>query len=391
MESSRTALSGDLEFLNLGDVLQLLGTNGSTGILRLRSDYAKDSAFIYLAHGDPINASSGLLTGLEAVYSLFGWTQGHFEFTPEDISSENVIQKSRMEIILDGLRKVDDGIIKKLGPESSVDVSSESSEHDKLVPTVKGPFVDYSCVVDREERLDGEIIVEEGKYGNWVFVILEGAADILKDTPKGPLRILRLGQGAFVGSISSLLRHGEARSASGKAVGKVQLGVLDSQELYDDAARMSSEFRALALSLDKRLRQVTATAVGSYLKRTHSKELTKYKDPIVSQGKIEQRIFTINRGEATVVQNSNGSQLRLANLGKGDIFGYIPFLHMEHEPYSAAVYASKDLEVSMSDPERLAKEYRGLPPTLRNMLDHVATCISLTSRAIYDGQFSHPK
>ena len=105
------ALHGDIEFLNLGDIIQLLGGNGSSGILRIMSPYAPEPGIIYFDNGNPINASSGTLTGLEALYSLFGWTDGEFEFTETTVKHERIITKGRMGIILDGLKLLDDGQI----------------------------------------------------------------------------------------------------------------------------------------------------------------------------------------------------------------------------------------------------------------------------------------
>ncbi|MBW2514350.1 MAG: DUF4388 domain-containing protein, partial [Deltaproteobacteria bacterium] len=111
-------LKGNIKFLNLGDLMQLLGGNGSSGILRILSTYAPEPGIIYFDNGNPINASCGMLSGLDALYSLFGWTDGEFEFTTTAVTSERVITKGRMGIILDGLKMLDEGKIERLGPVS---------------------------------------------------------------------------------------------------------------------------------------------------------------------------------------------------------------------------------------------------------------------------------
>ena len=63
-------LAGNLDFLSLGDILQLLGSNSSTGILRVRSKYAQEPGFIYFINGNPVNALAGPLNGLDAVSAL---------------------------------------------------------------------------------------------------------------------------------------------------------------------------------------------------------------------------------------------------------------------------------------------------------------------------------
>ncbi|MBE9594706.1 MAG: DUF4388 domain-containing protein, partial [Proteobacteria bacterium] len=155
---NNVVLAGSLDFLNLGEVLQLLGSNGSTGILCITSKYARSPGLIYLLNGNPVNASADSLSGLEAVYSLFGWIEGDFEFTRDQVKTEKVIKKSRMEIILDSLSMLDDGVIKKLGPVTFEKISDVPGKTATL-PIIKGPLVDYIYVVDEEEFTDGQEIV----------------------------------------------------------------------------------------------------------------------------------------------------------------------------------------------------------------------------------------
>ena len=76
--TSSVAFAGNLNFLNLGELLQLLGTSGGSGSLRIISKYAKDPGVVYVEKGNPINATIGDLNGLDAIYSFFGWIEGQF-------------------------------------------------------------------------------------------------------------------------------------------------------------------------------------------------------------------------------------------------------------------------------------------------------------------------
>ena len=378
---NNVVLAGSLDFLNLGEVLQLLGSNGSTGILRITSKYARSHGLIYLLNGNPVNASADSLSGLEAVYSLFGWTEGDFEFTRDQVKTEKVIKKSRMEIILDSLSMLDDGVIKKLGPVTFEKISDVPGKTATL-PIIKGPLVDYAYVVDEEEFTDGQEIVREGKHGNWIWVILEGIVEIIKETAHGPVAILRIGEGAFIGfigSIGSFLMGGGVRSAMAVANGNVQLGVLDSQRLSIDFSCLSHEFRGLVLTLDKRLKQVTERAVGINIDRDRIDELIKDNKPIIKQGEAEDKIYIISEGEAWVIRYTDNNHVILANLCKGDVFGYVPFFDTGHEPFSASVYGSKDLKVRTVNPEDLQNEYNHLSSTFKNIVENVATCISVTT------------
>lgn len=373
-------LAGNLNFLSLGDIMQLLGSNASTGVLRITSKFAQDLGLIYFFNGNPVNASVGSLTGLDAVNSLFGWLDGEFEFIEEKVTGINIIKKSRMQIILDCLRMLDDGQIEQLGPVTFKKKSSHPSDEISNLPIIRGPLVDYTYVVDEEVVHAGNKIVVEGKHGGWLWVILEGTAEIVRETPGGPMKLLRISEGAFIGSIASfLLLEETARSVGIVAVDDVLLGVLDSRNLSVAFLRMSNQFRNLAISLDRRLKQVTNMAVDIHLNNINVEKFIKGKDHVFTQGENVERLFTITEGEAHIVRDTENGYVPLANLYPGDFFGHIPFLDIGQEPYSASVFGSKDLKISEIDSDIFEKEYNQLLPTFKNFIEHLASCISATS------------
>jgi CRP-like cAMP-binding protein len=373
-------LAGNLNFLSLGDILQLLGSNASTGVLRITSRYAQDLGLIYFHKGNPVNASVGSLAGLDAVNSLFGWLDGEFEFIEKKVDGENIIKKSRMQIILDCLRMLDDGQIEQLGPVTFTKKLSHPSDSLSNRPMIRGPLVDYTYVVDEEEVRAGNKIVGEGKHGGWLWVILEGTAEIIRETPQGPLKLLRIGEGAFIGSIASfLLLEGSVRSAAITAINNVLLGVLDLRRLSADFLRMSNQFRSLLISLDKRLKQSTNMAVDIKLENIQVEEFINGKAQVFTQGENVENLFTITEGEAHIVRKTQNGYVPLANLYQGDFFGHLPFLDIGQEPYSASVFGSKDLKISEMDPNILEQEYNQLSSTFKNFIEHLANCILVTS------------
>lgn len=378
-------LAGNLDFLSLGDILQLLGSNGSTGTLRIKSKYVENPGLIYMVDGNPVNASNGSLTGLEALNSLFGWLEGEFEFSKGAFTEEQVIKKSRMEIILDGLRMLDDGKVEKIGPVFIPETPDGKSKEEAL-PFIRGPLVDYSYVVDEEAFSDGDKITQEGRHGDWVWVVLEGIIEVVKETPLGQLSLLRLGAGAFVGSVASSLMGGNARSATVLAVGNVQVGVLDSQRLFTEYSATSEVFRGIILSLDKRLKQITQRAVATYTKRDLIEEFIQNRTPFIKQGDNDERIFVISQGQASIVRDTDYGNVLLANLKEGDFVGRIPFLNIGHEPHSASVLVSEDFEVTALDPDHLEGEHEKLSPTLKNIVEHLTICISVTTKITCDFQ-----
>lgn len=384
--SDTALLAGDLRFVTLSDLFQILGGNHNTGILHITSQYAPNPGLIYFVNGNPVNAMCGPLVGIDAIYAFFGWTEGRFEFHQQSVQVEHVVKSGRMEIILDGLRMLDEGTIKKVGPPFPTKVSAVQSSGLKdaegyALPIIKGPLVNYMYVIDEEEFRDGERIVAEGAHGNWIWVILEGVVEITKQTSNGPMTIVRLGEGATIGTITSLSWRGHVRSATATAVGNVQLGVLDSERLAEEYASLSSEFRELLLSLDSRLMKITNTLADLYMKKTKPPdELIDDKEVIIEEGCSREEVFTITEGEAYMIRRTQQGCLSLLTLKKGDVFGCVPFMDMGREFRCASIVASKDLKVDRFDMDRLKREYDRLSPAFRGIIEHTASCVSLTTR-----------
>lgn len=377
--SGSVVFAGKLSFLNLGELLQLLGTTSGSGVVQISSEFASQPGIIYIDKGNPINAANGAKTGIDALFSLFGWKDGQFEFIQDKVTCKKVINKSRMEIILDGLRLLDEGKVQILGPPDGGTQPAVPVEKSDALPLIKGPLVDYSYVVDEEGFYDGDEIVQEGNHGNWIWVILEGVAEIVKETPKGKLKILRIGDGAFLGSVASLLKGDNVRSATVNAKGNVQLGMLDAQLMTSELANCSQEYREFVRGLDERLKRVTAMAVEIYNERQGLAEHMQGKKTLIKQGRDENRLFLIRSGDACVVRQTEMGLVPISHLKKGDFFGHIPFLDLGQEPQSASVLASKNLKLSALDPIALQGEHEKLSSTLQNIIAHLATCISVTT------------
>jgi len=377
--SGDVAFAGNLSFLNLGELLQLLGTTGSSGTVSIHNAHAVQPGVIYIDKGNPINAANGSKTGLDALFALFGWLDGQFEFVQEEVTCEKAITKSRMEIILDGMRLLDEGQVEVLGPAAAGSKPTGTAAKSGALPLIKGPLVDYSYVVDEESFYAGDEIVQEGNHGNWIWVILEGIAEISKETPKGTLNILRIGDGAFLGSVASLLNADNVRDATVTAVGNIQLGMLDAQLMTSELAGMSPDYREFVRALDIRLKQITRMAIDIYSEDKKVIEIIEGKKPLVKQGQTEERLFRITSGDAIVARETTSGIVPLAHLQKGDIFGRVSFLDMGNEPQAASVFAAPNLKLAALDPTQLQKEHEMLSSTLQNILAHLAASISVTT------------
>ena len=374
--------SGNLRFLGIPDLLQLIATTNSTGILGLTNTYALGPASVTFLRGNPIHANYASLTGLEALYALFGWTTGQFEFRQEKIGNERTIHRGQMEIVLDGLRMLDEGIIKRVGPGSEEKDQSGRTGSLSRLPLIKKPITHYAFLVEEEEFSKGTTIIEEGEFGNWIWIVLHGTAEMSKKTIAGPTKILRGGQGAFLGNISSMMAMGRRRIATFTATETIRLGVLDLEPLYAEYSGLSDEFRSLLLSLDNRFREITErlSEIHSGIHMSQKTFFNSKEKP--GSGKRIETPFLILKGQAAIVEDMKSQPFPLINLVPDDFFGPLSFLEMGHEPFSASVYFSDDLKATPLDPEALQSEYDQLSDTLKNMIEFSLNCISIATMAV---------
>ncbi|MBN1627919.1 MAG: cyclic nucleotide-binding domain-containing protein [Deltaproteobacteria bacterium] len=376
--------SGSLRFVSLADVFQLLGGNNCTGTLNLRSQFTEYPGVIYFVNGNPINASYGDLKGIEAVYSLFGWTDGSYEFYEETLTGiDRVINQSRMEVVLDALRMLDDGEVKKLGPPVSEQKEIKKKRSEKeFLHAIKGPLVDYIYVIREEFYQDGAPIVREGKYGKWLWVVYEGTVRVTKETKRGQLTLARLGEGCFIGTIRALLFGEYERNATVTADGNVRLCILDAEPLYHEYSLLSEDFRKVLLSLDKRLRILNEKIVQIYVNEDHDNGLTKNK-VFQDKSRLETDLYIIQKGTADIIGKGSRGKFKLLSLDRDDVFGKIPFMDFGHEPGSASVMVSNPINVDRLDTRALQAEYDNLSQTFRNFIFNTATNISMTTKLLY--------
>ncbi len=377
----RPPFAGELSFISLADIFQILGGNNSTGVLYLNNPYADSPGIIYFENGDPINAALGSLYGTDAICALFGWTIGSFEFRQERVYAGKIVKQSRMQIVLDALRMLDDGLIEKVGPASVAEEDVTDKKGNGLI--FKRPFVDYLYIIDEEEFPDGEVVVKEGAHGKWTWVILEGQVKITRETSTGPLTISQLGEGSFLGSITSFLFSEYERSATVTALGNVRLGLLDSQRLHEEYSLLSRDFRDLLLSLAGRLRKITDRAVELSLSSNDHPEIPKETKVIVKRGAQDDMAFVILSGKGYVVGETSEGPIPLMTLNEKDFFGHVPFIETGHEPQTASIFGSEDLEIRLIDTKKLQQEYTELSSTFKNLIEHSCHSLSYTTRLVY--------
>lgn len=143
---------------------------------------------------------------------------------------------------------------------------------------------------------------------------------------------------------------------------------------------MSLEFRTFLTSLDKRLKQLTDRIVEYHDGNVQTADVLKDKSVLIRQAKAEvKQLYVVKQGRASVVRNTENGPVLLCHLYKGDFFGDLPFLHLGHEPEGASIYGSENIKVAKVEAVTLQKEYNRLSTTFKNIVDNMATSMSVTA------------
>jgi hypothetical protein len=240
--------------------------------------------------------------GLEALYALFGWTTGLFEFRQEKIVSKKPFTGDRWRsfwtVFACWMKASSNGWDRDRKKTSNPGAWKVY----RRLPLIKKPITHYAFLVEEEEFSKGTTIIEEGEFGNWIWMVLQGTAEMSKKTIAGPTKILRVGQGAFIGNISSMMAMGRRRIATFTATETIRLGVLDLDPLYAEYSSLSDEFRSLLLSLDNRFREITERLSEIHAGNASKKAFVNAEEAL-EKGKRIETPFLISKGKAMIVED----------------------------------------------------------------------------------------
>ncbi len=106
--TNESELKGNLEQMQLAEVIQTLSMNQKTGGLKITTTSKKDSGKIFFDHGDIIQAALGHMHGEEALYRLLTWEEGYFELDSSDKSEQPPLKKSTTSLLMQGFDQRDE-------------------------------------------------------------------------------------------------------------------------------------------------------------------------------------------------------------------------------------------------------------------------------------------
>ena len=103
------ALSGELSDLSLAELIEFFCNQRKTG--RLKVIYSVGPGYFYLLSGSVVHARIGILRGIEAVFYALTLPNASFTFSPAFEAPELTINQPWTSVVLEGLRRMDEGIM----------------------------------------------------------------------------------------------------------------------------------------------------------------------------------------------------------------------------------------------------------------------------------------
>lgn len=128
------ALTGEVSDLSLGELIEFFCNQRKTG--RLKLVYPAGPAYFYLQSGAVVHARIGDLRGIEAVFYALTLPNASFTFSPAFEAPEQTINQPWTSVVLEGLRRMDEGI-KPRTPAPDPTVVSEDSKAGAHIEEIK--------------------------------------------------------------------------------------------------------------------------------------------------------------------------------------------------------------------------------------------------------------
>jgi CheY-like chemotaxis protein len=117
----RTRFAGDLADVGVVDLVQTIELNRKSGIIHVANRDGRHGS-IYFRDGKVIDAEVGRLSGANAVYRLFTWSEGQFAVEFKQIRRHDVIDAAMAPLLMEGMRRLDESthLLEKLPSPKSV-------------------------------------------------------------------------------------------------------------------------------------------------------------------------------------------------------------------------------------------------------------------------------
>ena len=131
------ALTGHLSDLSLSELIEFFCNQRKTGLLKVL--YPQGPGHFYLQQGSVVDARVGVLRGIDAVYFALTLPNAKFEFSGSVEAAERTINQPWTQVVLEGLRRLDEGIApaSAFAVDDAPDATSEHQDDERSFTELK--------------------------------------------------------------------------------------------------------------------------------------------------------------------------------------------------------------------------------------------------------------
>ena len=133
------ALTGELSDLSLAELIEFFCNQRKTG--RLKVTYSIGPGYFYLQTGSVVHARIGVLRGIEAVFYALTLPNASFNFSPAFEAPEHTINQPWTSVVLEGLRRMDEGIKPGEPFPAGIEAQGEEPQAEEALPALAVPAV----------------------------------------------------------------------------------------------------------------------------------------------------------------------------------------------------------------------------------------------------------
>lgn len=287
------ALVGDIKDLPLADIIQIncLGRN----VARLLVRFPIGDAIFYFQDGEIYDARLGQLSGVKAIYEALKYEEGAFRIDASVTTSERTIFKSWAEVLMDGMRILDEQNAGMATPGRSYpnfDPQAFLARQTQGIPIAGKQTKNYiGKIVNDKYRVVTKI--KEGELG-----VMYQATHIQMDVPVA----IKIMHPYLVTDQAAVERFRRGAHAAAKIHHPNAISVLDFGITKDDIVYLAMEFLTGETFRDRLQRQ----------KRVAAKDLLKIIRPVCSALEAAHRDQIIHRDlkpENIMIYESGGEEL----------------------------------------------------------------------------------
>jgi serine/threonine protein kinase len=287
------ALVGDIKDLPLADIIQIncLGRN----VARLLVRFPIGDAIFYFQDGEIYDARLGQLSGVKAIYEALKYEEGAFRIDASVTTSERTIFKSWAEVLMDGMRILDEQNAGMATPGRSYpnfDPQAFLARQTQGIPIAGKQTKNYiGKIVNDKYRIVTKI--KEGELG-----VMYQATHIQMDVPVA----IKIMHPYLVTDQAAVERFRRGAHAAAKIHHPNAISVLDFGITKDDIVYLAMEFLKGETFRDRLQRQ----------KRVAAKDLLKIIRPVCSALEAAHRDQIIHRDlkpENIMIYESGGEEL----------------------------------------------------------------------------------